>query len=156
MLIWVKACIVGVSDCLLDYSRPKQSHDQDPRLKSSVCKFVFVDLETVADPSARRAGPPSAHIWPWPAVLTVILYRSTDTKQLEAVLVRLLDAWRGRGREARRRTCTASDKDRRGNGRNCNTRRVTQTRPRTYRPITAAVHTQTDLQRPARTHRMHC
>jgi len=47
---------------------------------------------------------------------------------------------RRRGREAGPRTCTASDKDRQGNGRNCNTRRVTQTRPRTYRTITAAVY----------------
>ena len=65
-----------------------------------------MDLVAVADRSARRAGPQSAHIWPWPAVLTVILYRSTDTKQLEAVLVslrgRLLDAGGvGEGRQGR-------------------------------------------------------
>jgi len=68
--------------------------------------------------SGRPPPPPM-----WPRRLTVILYRSTDTKQLEAGLVSLLDAWAA---------CVyASDKDRRGNGngaeqRASNTRRVTQ------------------------------
>lgn len=142
---------------MLDYLRPKQPHSQD-QASSQAFANLCMDLEAVADRSARRAGPQSAHIWPWPAVLTVILYRSTDTKQLEAVLVslrgRLLDARRRRGREAGPRTRTASDKDRQGNGRNCNTRRVTQTRPRTYRPITAAVYRERDRLKTTRTHRM--